>query len=113
MELMVAWFPLAKFLVTVSAFLILGALLYYKHFKTAATVVVVLALLLIFAPIKYDGTASKTAHQQEEALSSSYHEAHSAEVIPPIHVKELSFEEKMRLANTASDNASSEIANGK
>lgn len=65
MEFMIAWYPLARFFFFGTLISIAFLLLYKKWYKTSGTLFVALLLFTWFAPVKIDGTQSKSAHKAE------------------------------------------------
>jgi hypothetical protein len=95
MELMIAWWPMASFIVSLMLVVLTGMLALRGHYKRALALGVIWAILVIFSPIKIDGTESRKARQLETVQATAYHSQHTVEAIPAVTVHKLTFAERM------------------
>lgn len=111
MTFMIAYYPLLKFALVFLVFA--GAVYAYtkRHFKTAGALAVLIAIFMIFAPVKIDGTnVDKHNKRQHEVRTQEYKSVTSDAVI--VHVKKPTFQERMAAENARSLNANASTLDG-
>ena len=107
MELTYAIFPAVKLFALILVITVAVLLYKTKHHRLNIAWGVLWALFFYLAPVKVDGTETKSAHMTEVTQEDAYHEAHAlSETVKPVVTKKLTFSERM-----AAEDARSKAAN--
>ncbi len=108
MDITLIWFPITKFILTIG----LSWTTYYLYNKGkkkwATFQLVLLAIVWLFNPIKYDGTNIKDNHimtEQERTIQYRRIREDSA----PVYTKKLSFEERLKAEEEYSRKANQKV----
>jgi len=101
MDLMIGWFPALKFMVT--AIFIWVAYYFFKSGRTKWGMWYLLLLVLFwyFAPIKYDGTQTKTYHKTSENQRTVEYKSVTSDA-KIVTTKKQTFAERMKAENARS-----------
>ena len=109
MELAFAWYPIAKFLVSLVLFGLIIFTALKEHYKTAGVIAVVYLILSIFSPVKIDGTNSvSTNKKMSMERTNEYRIVESESKGLPLPPPPKSFAERL-----ADEEARSALANKK
>lgn len=110
MDFMYAWFPIAKFVFGVAAIGLIWWLFKKKLNKLAYTFVIFVGIVLWFAPVKYDGTQTKT-HSKMQQNQRTQEYKYVADEVPVIHQKKKTFDEVMAEENARSEKENKKVIN--
>ena len=110
MDITLIWFPLLKAFVTLG--LIYGVIYFIrrKFYKVAGWYGFILIMFWIFMPIKYDGTNSVERHQVTQQMRTADYKSVTSDATV-VHVKKLTFDERMALEAQRSKEANERISN--
>lgn len=110
MDFMIGWFPALKFLITVV--LIAVAIFSYKKGWTKFAIGYMIALVLFwyFAPIKYDGTKTKTHNIKTQKMRTQEYKDVTYKAVIHKTVKP-TFAERMAAENARSLEANLKVTN--
>lgn len=108
MDFMIAYYPLAKFAVTLLTILAIFYAIKYKKIKTAIGIIVIYVTFMSLSPVKIDGTNTAIQHKKVVNYQNAKYAAEVLE-IQDVKIETKTFAEKLAEEEALSARKNQEI----